>query len=615
MRCLPLVLIATVCSGISSAVPRLNGGAQAPIGDLVRAAIPPEALVVVHVGDLGRVRAISQQNSWAALFQDEQVSPFFRVLTTELLSAASHDLPADAPERTLLDPELWWRGLESGAFWIGGLPLDSQNSQGGFMMEFNSAGQALAGAIAASLHSHLTPAETSPVSGPSSEILIWKPSSAAATGGAATTTFRIGNLVGIHFASTEEAALRLSRDAQTRLAAGTLDARVETWMTQARGPDWSGHGLEAGIDLERLLPQLSPDQDFAKFLGVSGLDTTRYAWLGGSLCPGECFSMTLALDVPTRGVGAQVARLFGPAPRDWLTRMPAEATSVSLGHFDVAGAWDLFWTVFGEQAPEESSDVRAHYDGFTGSSGFDLESDLVRQLSGDFGSFTAPVPAGEMPVMLAEELKGILPSGNSGILWMLGLKDSARVEELLERAIDRFGGMVEITSVQYAGAWIQTVAFEGLEFHWTFTPNALIASFSPSLMRGTLERLQDSPLQTSPLQNSPQQDSSRQDSSLQGTDRPNALSNANLMSGLQSHPLAALISVADAAASVQAQFESLHAMAGIFALLGEAGDPLDGMLQSAPLPAPDAAQRHLKGWMATTLGIEGRRLALRCAAR
>ncbi|TAJ03994.1 MAG: hypothetical protein EPO68_17290 [Planctomycetota bacterium] len=572
----------------AQAAPRQPAPTATANGNAVEAAIPGDAWLVVHIGDLGRVRSIAQQNAWAALFQDEHVRPFFDGMTSELIAQATQDLAADAPERALLDARAWWLGMESGALWLGGAPTDDANMKGGFLFEFNGAGAGLAEGVAATLGAHLTPADPASIDGPRAPILAWRPKQSEQH--ETTTTFRDGNVLGIHFAHAKEVAIALAAAAQTRLAAGRIDAHTSEWLALARGNDWSGHGIEAGIDLASVLPALPDEPGLREFLDVSGFATSRYAWMGGSLCPGECLDMTIALDLPAAGIAADAAKLFGAPPREWLDWMPADTTGLSLGRFDIAGAWDMFWRVFGEEAPEESADVRSRYDGFTGMTGFDFEADLVRQLDGKFGTFTAAVPKDELPTYLIEDLKSLLPIDEQlGAMWMIGLKEPARVQELVDRALEQFAPTIERTSAQHAGAWIETISVEGLNVHWSFTSNALLVSFSPSLMRSTLERVQNPAL-------------------------PDAASNERLMKGLAAHPKASLVSVADSAASVEAQFAALGNVAGMLGMFG--GDPtLQSMLTQAPPPKADAVRKHLKGWMTTALEIDGRRFAIRMLAR
>lgn len=574
--------------GGAQAALRQPAPANQKVGNAVEAAIPGDAWCVVHVSDLGRVRNIAQQNAWAALFTDEQVRPFFDGLTSELIAQATKDMQADAPERALLDARAWWLGMESGALWLGGAPTDDSNMKGGFLFEFNTAGAGLAEAVAATLGAHLAPASPASVDGPRAPILAWQPR--ASEQPRTTTTFRDGNVLGIHFAPAQEVALELAMAAQTKLAAGRADAHTSEWLALARGGDWSGHGLEAGVDLATILPALPDEPGLREFLDVSGFATSRYAWMGGSLCPGECLDMTVALDLPSSGVAADAAKLFGAPPREWIDWMPADTTGFSLGSFDIAGAWDLFWRVFGEEAPSESADARSRYDGFTGMTGFDLEADVVRQLDGRFGTYSAPVPKDEVPTYLIEDLKSLLPIDEQlGALWMIGLKDVTPVQELLERALEQFAPTVERHSSQHAGKWIESISVEGLNIQWSFTSDALLVSFSPTLMRGTLERIQDPTL-------------------------PDATSNPRLLSGLAAHPNAKLLSVADSAASVEARFTALGTVAGMLGMVG--GDPtLRSMFEHAPAPKPDAVRKHLKGWITSALEIDGRRLALRIVAR
>jgi hypothetical protein len=516
------------------------------------------------------------------------VRPFFDGMTSELIAQATQDLAADAPERALLDARAWWLGMESGALWLGGAPTDDANMKGGFLFEFNGAGAGLAEGVAATLGAHLSPADPASVDGPRAPILSWRPKQSEQY--ETTTTFRDGNVLGIHFARAKEAAIALAADAQARLAAGRIDAHTSEWLALARGNDWSGHGFEAGIDLASILPALPDEPGLREFLDVSGFATSRYAWMGGSLCPGECLDFAIALDLPAAGVAADAAKLFGAPPREWIEWMPADTTGLSLGRFDIAGAWELFWRVLGDEAPEDSADLRARYDGFSGMTGFDLEADLVRQLDGKFGTFTAPVPKDELPTYLIEDLKSLLPIDEQlGAMWMIGLQDPTRVQELVDRALDQFAPTVERTSSQHAGAWIEAISVEGLVVHWSFTPNALLVSFSPSLMRSTLERMQEPAL-------------------------PDAVSNERLMKGLAAHPRASIVSVADSAASVEAQFSALDSVASVLGMIG--GDPtLESMLAHAPPPSADVVRKHLKGWMTGALEIEGRRLAIRMRAR
>ncbi|MBM3976571.1 MAG: hypothetical protein FJ299_06225 [Planctomycetes bacterium] len=583
-----ILLVPTACLGSLPAIAAQTPTTPPSQGNQVEAALPAEAWLYAHVGDLARVREIAQRNAWADLFQDEQVRPFFEGLTDEVLAEATAGLAPDAPERTLLDARAWWLGLESGAFWMSGQPPQESNLKGGALFQFNAAGQGIAEALAATMRAHLTPAADPISSGPTAEILSWHPQ--AGETGSTTTTFRAGNVVGIHFANSRPVALELARDAQSRLAAPALDPRANQWLSLARGSDWEGHGFEIGVDLATVLAGLPQEPELQRFLDVSGLGSSRYVWLGGSLCPGECLNGTFAIDLPERGVAADAAKLFGVAPRAWLDWMPADATGISLGSVDIAGAWDLFWRVFGEQDPAEHDEVRTRYDGFTGSLGFDFESDLVRQFDGRFASFTAAVPADELPTYLLEEFKSLLPSDNQqGVLWMVGLKDPTRVQELLERLLEQFGAGAEITNAKHAGAWIESVSFEGFEFHWSFTKEAWIASFSPSLIRGTLERMQDPAL-------------------------PDVRSQTRLMQGLDATPNAAYVSVADSAATLRAQFEALGSMGSLLGMFGSNAD-LEHMLSNAPAPKPEAAPRHLKGWTSATLEIEGRRLAIRTRSR
>lgn len=549
-------------------------------------AVPEDALVVVTLADPDELRSRAAESAWAGLLADARVQPFVTEVARMIEEADEF-----AESGPALDPRAWWAalhgpvrgwvGVESEhAFTVGVLvALDDDRAALDELVDgLWAAAEADSAAssttyreIAIDLQEQLEPDSEEEEAGVLARF------ECAGQLGFVGGPGRERVLLAVHGAidrlgghDPSEGFAGAGRLAEARAAVGHR-AAFELFVDP-------GRATELLILHESETTDVDPEdaRSNAERIGVL---SSRWACLAADAGAGEELDLTFALHLPG-GWLQELAGLVGPLPSELLALVPPDSANVTLGRVDVNGMWQSFLDMFEDLAPEEHAQMRAMIEQTEPMLGFDLETDLLERIRGDFLSFDVPIPPEDVPAEVVEALGGGAPI-DRGTVQRFGLVDAPDVADVVESLLETSGLGAEVESAEYQGRWIHSVP---MALHWCFTDEELLVSQFPTPLRTALARL--------------------------GTpDAPSITGDARFRAVLERHPRAAVLSIGDTRTNLEAALSVLPY------LPTEGEDAVFPLALMELLPPPEVVRDHFEGVTSSAIEVGPAHVAFRMSSR
>jgi len=220
-----------------------------------------------------------------------------------------------------------------------------------------------------------------------------------------------------------------------------------------------------------------------------GVFDIGWGYMNLDLGAGEDLDFSGGVSIPKDTLLGDFADLLGPVPTHLIDRLPAESTSVSLGNYDLFAAWQLFLDTMANYSPDGFDEIQDGLDQVRDLWDIDVEEDVISQFTGNFASFTMPIPEGESgeqleAMGLGEQLEamglGGLGSLDEGGALLVEFEDPYMVEAALEQVllVTGIGGMVE--EIDYQGYTYQKVDLGASPLMWGFTDDMFVYTSIPT---------------------------------------------------------------------------------------------------------------------------------------
>ncbi len=568
MFTLPLILGLTA---LANSTPP-SSGTPSLADDLLRAT-PQDAVVVFTVRDLDGLRERAAANAWGRFFADPQMKLLCAHLEQQGFSwdklIEESELPFDPLDvlRSIHDSATFFvapvgPGLEPGF----GMLIAPGDESGAFEEHFDNVLDLIGGELVATSASYAE-VDLTIFEGEDDEPDL--------------ITFERGGMVALVGSSDRESGLLLAHGVLDRFlenddSQGLAKAEL---LSEARASVRGQKSLEFLLDVGsvlRLIGAHEDDPDFDKGYEVMeriGITQMRYVYMNADIGSGESVDVNFSMHVPADTYLARYLDLFGPYPKELDKLMPADATSIMLGEYDLYGAWGVTMGLMQEYAPEAFEQVQGGLQMAVSSTGLDIEQDLLAQISGSWGSFTIAVPEEEVETAMGPltqmgmSIKGF-DQGNASVI---GLEDADVVELFLEDAMNLGGMWSMVEQEEFQGELISSFSMPGaMSLHWAFVDGALLFSEYPTALRSALRLIGQE-------------------------DAATALTTQPFQGRASGQADAAMIGVHDTA-------ETVRMMLAIGGMLRDGAATLfDGPdLSELPLPGTELAAKYFEGtWLST----------------
>jgi hypothetical protein len=175
---------------------------------------------------------------------------------------------------------------------------------------------------------------------------------------------------------------------------------------------------------------------------------------------------------------ARLACVSGPATT--LSAVPADCVSAIAARIDFAGMFDAVIKVIIEMQAATMSEVVEVLTEAEEMLGFDVRDDLLDSLDGQVTLVTCEVPA-------EDALPGLVAQSQNLVL-LVGLKDSARVRELVEGALKRTGLHAVRKRTDFQGFELCSVPLPPMQLQYALLPDMAVLSLSGTLVQDVLRR-------------------------------------------------------------------------------------------------------------------------------
>lgn len=417
-------------------------------------------------------------------------------------------------------------------------------------------------------------------------------------------------------AGNGELALSTARATLDRIQGEGPTLADSELLAEARGSDTAPGRVEVFFNtlaFAEAVKEEDPDldEDDLALIAALGLEqmTWAHAWL--DVGQGEATDFALSFRLPDEGYVREWAGFFMPAPREMASMMPQDSNNIGMAGFDVWGLYQSVWDMVEEVFPDDYEMGRQQLEGASQSlGGVDIEQDLLAQIAGTLGTFSAPVSEAEWL-----EVSGLMSGYSPGevpadLLYgnavLVGLRDA----ELVSLAIEDLMGFaammglfdpMEIESEDFQGLEIQSLPLpNGATASWCFDDGLFAFSMYPSALRSALR--------------------------LRGSEEgASVLKNQLLAPHIAANAGASYLNLADSKKAVRLGLESLSMLQSMFGQFGPAGfggmdnsaspDDFDWDFGSFPIPAGEVADRYLKGTMISTMRVDGNAVKIRFKTR
>lgn len=399
--------------------------------------------------------------------------------------------------------------------------------------------------------------------------------------------FETGGVAALVGSTGSDPALELAHEVVDGLAGRNEDGGLAELaaLADARKTVGGARSVEFLVDVGSMIKLVSAheedwDEEVQSLLDDIGVGRMRWVYLNADLGQGEELDLGFSLHVPEDSYMARYFDLFRPVPRDMARYLPPSSASISLGSFDLWGAWQTTLEILDERAPELGRQLQAGLEMVSSSTGLDIEQDLLAQIDGTIAGFTMTVPEEEVRQAMGPMAQmGVDVEGfDQGNATIIGLKDPEVVELFLEDVLSMVNVSAMVEQEDYQGEVVSSMAMPGMGgLHWTFTDGALIFSEYPTALHAALSMLSQEEPQT-------------------------ALAVSPFKERLKGNLGASIVSVSDTAESVRA----ILAVGGMLTQLFGSMDlgPGAPSLAGIPKPDPSIAAKYFEG---TLLGKLTRR--------
>ncbi len=162
--------------------------------------------------------------------------------------------------------------------------------------------------------------------------------------------------------------------------------------------------------------------------------------------------------------------------------VPQDPASYQGFHLNVTAALDAFMELMDEVAPEEAQQARAMMDASFQQEGWNVRTDLLQNLAGEVGIFTATVDE-------EEALAGTEDDPQS-FAFLVRLVDGARVEAVLDGLLKEQGMLAVRKREEFQGRAVYELPMPigGGALHYAILEDLLVAAMSAELVRDVLRR-------------------------------------------------------------------------------------------------------------------------------
>jgi len=341
---------------------------------------------------------------------------------------------------------------------------------------------------------------------------------------------------------------------------------------------WIDCGRILGLLREALVSQ--GDDEQANFLGRTGLfDLGCLAMNSGYEKAGS--RMRLHLDWWGSGwiqTFARLACVSGSAST--LSVVPADCLSAFAAHVDFGGLFDAVVKALIDSGAVTMPDVVGFLTEAEESLGFNPRDDLLEALDGQVTLVGCSVPP-------EEAMPGVEGDPQNMVL-LVGLKDGARVNGIIEDAVRRTGLHAARKRAEFQGYEMFSVpVFPGVEVHYAVLPDLAVLSLSGTLLQDVLRRKADGDLPTL-----------AKDKEFQAR-----------LASLTRSP--GLLEYQDTAANAKAAFRALDSVGELLQRMdhGELAG-LIGLLTGLPKVDEALIDKHFKGATVAALSVDEHGLAM-----
>lgn len=458
--------------------------AQDPTDRLLRA-LPPESMAVVATAGWDEIRRRAAENSWVAFFQDEGWHELYALMAALLeqgLETSELDLDPLAVLHSIHGPVAFAFDRDERGFHAT-LLLDVGADRAAFEdlyeLVWNELEEAQAGALVR--YEGVSALFVEVVDGEGDDPNL--------------ALFELDGIFGLIAHDAPEGALeRLHQvvDSLQGRAEGAGFCGSAAFHASRKG--WNRTpAFRATVDLSRVL-HLASEEMGAKereLVDQLGAFDMRWAYANVDLGQGEALELSAGLHVPRDTVLGDFADLLGALPVDLIQKLPPSSSSISLGSYDVWGAWNLLLEVLSNYAPEAFDSLRAGLEGLRAVSDLDVEEELLAQLTGRFAGFSLPVPVEELSASLAAigiDAGGEGTAESNGFL--VELDDPYTVEDALEKLLLLSGMSAQIREDDHEGEVYQVLDLGLQTLLWAFTDEAFVYAATPTPMQALLERVE-----------------------------------------------------------------------------------------------------------------------------
>lgn len=556
----------------------------APAGDLL-AAVPQDAFFVASTDEWDALRGRASKNRWVEFFQDEEWDPVWELVRSndELRELIDGDLDLEA-------------ALDSihGRVVVFAAGPDVENVAAGLLVEpgedraeFEELYDGLVERMAA---------ERAPGYGDYQDVEL---TFFEDEEGATQVHFELEGLFAQVHARTSEVAVeaahgvidryRGGEQGQPGFEANTLRPRAREGLPAAPAA-WGFADVQQIVALamaeedEVLEPE---EREMLEHVGVFGIG---WLYAQAELGAGEELALRVRVEFPSDTLLGDLLGHLGTLPTEMLDLMPRGATSVTLGNYDLWGAYQTAKSFLEEYVPELHMQLDGGLTMLEASMQIDLEADFLSQLSGRFGSFRMPVSS--------EELRSVtptLPEGtealNQGDVTLVGLTNSERVQAVVSKVLQLVKLDTSVETEEYQGRPFSVLPLPtGPRLHWAFAERALAVGLYPTPLRAVLARSGDA-------------------------DAPTVRDDEAFAARIAAVKGASMAQVSDTATTVSMLLEAVPLIAQLGLQEGDVDEETAQALQRVEWPEPALAREYFSGTVESTVGRRGTVLEVVYAAR
>jgi len=590
MRLLSILLLALPLGGQDPA-------SRTPPSELLLRAVPQDAFLLVSASELDGLRASAAENAWSKLLGDPELAPVRAWLDARLREGLKK-----ARDEAGVDP-LAFAGAMHEAVGLFFAQDEAGRMCSGFLARPGEEHAAFDGMVDTLLEHVAGKFAESSESYRDVALRVFEKLPGAAEEEEAEhdlshqVFLESDGLTALVGGESRETALALAHGVidRTRAEGGAEGLLASEVYREARGSAPRPGRVELFVDLQRAIAmgmkEAPPEEEDQKILDALGVPGLRWLHASADVGEGERLDLDLALRLPDQGYLRRWADLLGALPRDTARLLPRESVSIALYGYDLARLYRSAWEFAGEIAPDEAKAARGQFDQALQSfGGLDPEAHFIDQLSGEFATFSMPVPEEEFmasPSAAMVHATGEKPKGPLlGEAYVIGLKDPETVEVFVEDALKLTPMGELVDSEEFQGNTIYQLEMGPMTLSWAFTAKHGVLSMFPTALRAALRLAGDEKV-------------------------PSVLQDERFKPHFAAWPQASAFGVAVTAEMLKATLTALGALGSMMggaleqAEGDEASKDAGSDLAMPSLPPPAVIDRYLRGTIVTAVVRQG----------